>query len=181
MKEVLFIRHGQTQANLDGVLCGGEWDIPLILSGKTQAQEFADKFSAQLKDADHAYCSPLIRARQTWDIINQKLTIPTTYAPAFREWDIGEWNQKSYATVGDFFGEKKDAPMGETYAQFHSRIFTEFEQLLKLDFSKIIIIAHGCVGRLLVSHLAQHNQWPENGCLTQLIQKDNHWRLQFYK
>ncbi|MEC7275963.1 MAG: histidine phosphatase family protein [Bdellovibrionota bacterium] len=24
-----FVRHGQTEANAKGLICGGEWDIPL--------------------------------------------------------------------------------------------------------------------------------------------------------
>ena len=63
---IYFIRHGQTDDNLNQIYTGQK-DVPLNQNGIAQAQSTAE----ELKDTkiDICFCSPLLRAKQTCEII----------------------------------------------------------------------------------------------------------------
>ncbi len=62
MKTIYFIRHGETQANRDGVFRGRS-DVPLSPAGMRQARELGVRFAAL--DVQRVFSSPLQRAAQT--------------------------------------------------------------------------------------------------------------------
>jgi broad specificity phosphatase PhoE len=62
MKTIYLIRHGETQANRDGVF-RGRGEVPLSPSGVKQAQELRDRFAGL--DVQRIFSSPLQRAAQT--------------------------------------------------------------------------------------------------------------------
>lgn len=66
--EILFVRHGKTAWNKEKKMQGNV-DIPLSEEGITHAQMMAEKLKD--KKIDVAFCSPLERAKQTLDIINE--------------------------------------------------------------------------------------------------------------
>ena len=67
--KILVTRHGQTDWNLDKKV-QGKADIELNEKGRQQAEE--TKKLLDYKDIDLIICSPLIRARQTAEIINKE-------------------------------------------------------------------------------------------------------------
>ena len=84
---VYFIRHGETDFNLKGII-QGQLDIPLNETGIKQAYETKDKLT-NLK-IDIIFCSPLIRAKQTAEIINEKLNVPIVYDNRLKEFNAGD-------------------------------------------------------------------------------------------
>src|SRR4051812_47935989 len=100
-----FIRHGQTDANLHHLNAGGEWDVPLNVTGETQARDFALGNQDFLKTIHKFYISPMIRAQQTAKQIIDNLTHPidTETVPDLAEWYLGEWSGKPYAETPDYF------------------------------------------------------------------------------
>ncbi|MBQ6388608.1 MAG: histidine phosphatase family protein [Mogibacterium sp.] len=62
------IRHGQTELNTK-MLMQGRSDHPLNETGLAQAREAAERFAGMDASIDKVYSSPLIRARQTAEII----------------------------------------------------------------------------------------------------------------
>lgn len=73
---VLLIRHGQTDWNKLGLLQGTK-DIPLNETGLAQAEMARE--SLVNEKIDVCYCSPLIRTRQTADVILKDRDIPVVY------------------------------------------------------------------------------------------------------
>ncbi|MBR5323009.1 MAG: histidine phosphatase family protein [Clostridia bacterium] len=73
---VLLIRHGQTDWNKQGLLQGTK-DIPLNATGLEQA--LAARESLLGEKIDMCYCSPLIRTRQTAEVVLKGRDIPVTY------------------------------------------------------------------------------------------------------
>ena len=65
---ILFVRHGQTDCNINGII-QGHLDAPLNQTGIEQAEKTAE----ELKNTsiDIIYSSPLIRAKKTAEIINK--------------------------------------------------------------------------------------------------------------
>jgi len=62
MKTIYLIRHGETQANRDGIF-RGRGEVPLSAAGLKQAQELCAHFSA--REVQRVFSSPLRRAAQT--------------------------------------------------------------------------------------------------------------------
>jgi broad specificity phosphatase PhoE len=72
-KEFLFLRHGQTDWNALGRLQGRS-DRPLDAGGIEQAHAGAERLFAE--DVSIIVSSPLLRARQTADVVSQALGVP---------------------------------------------------------------------------------------------------------
>src|SRR5262245_35813051 len=62
--EILFVRHGESTGNAEGRMQGGQ-DYALSERGREQARRLARWLNANAVRWDAAYCSPLLRARET--------------------------------------------------------------------------------------------------------------------
>jgi glycerol-3-phosphate cytidylyltransferase len=82
----VFIRHGQTYWNKNGIM-HGQYDIPLNFTGEKQAIDAAEK----IKDIhfDLCYCSPLKRARSTAARLLRNKKIKIYYDDRLMELDKG--------------------------------------------------------------------------------------------
>ncbi|MFB6627210.1 histidine phosphatase family protein [Streptomyces sp. NPDC056374] len=76
--ELVFVRHGEAQCNIDGVVGGPRTCTGLTNLGYAQAERVALRLTAehQEKPFDALYVGPRIRLRQTAEIISQALQIP---------------------------------------------------------------------------------------------------------
>ena len=88
-----FVRHGQTNHNLNKLLAG-RCDIELNETGIEQAKKARD--NAKNLKIDLIMCSPLIRAKQTCLIINQKHAAPIIIKDELIERDFGKYESKEY-------------------------------------------------------------------------------------
>lgn len=70
MRRIFIIRHGNTFASsAEACRVGARTDIPLVESGRAQADRLGDWFVAQALPIDRLFSSPLQRARETADRI----------------------------------------------------------------------------------------------------------------
>ena len=81
-----FIRHGETEWNREKRLQGRS-DIPLNGAGKRQAQSAQNKFLGHT--IDYIICSPLLRAKETALILNEKIQAKIIYDDRLIERDHG--------------------------------------------------------------------------------------------
>jgi len=88
MTELLLVRHGETDWNAEGKL-QGHTDRPLNDYGRRQAQALADKLAGESIDA--VYASDLSRARETAEILGEKLGLTVAVDPDLREKNWGNW------------------------------------------------------------------------------------------
>ena len=80
------MRHAQSEANAEGRI-QGHLDIPLSELGLRQSASLAERLAAL---GVHAiYSSPLLRARQTADVIAARLSLPVMDIAELRERDVG--------------------------------------------------------------------------------------------
>ena len=91
--KVTFVRHGQTDWNRAGRM-QGILDIPLNEKGLEQARETARLLKDEQFDA--VYLSPLLRTRQTAQIICEGRRVPMIEERRLIERDMGEFEGKSW-------------------------------------------------------------------------------------
>lgn len=88
MTALLLVRHGETDWNADGRL-QGQTDRPLSDFGRRQARQLADELADEELEA--IYSSDLSRARETAEIVAERLELPVVLDPDLREKDWGTW------------------------------------------------------------------------------------------
>lgn len=158
-RSFLFVRHGETEWNRQGVLQGFT-DISLNDTGRAQAQAAI----ALLRDhpIDRIVCSPLARARETTDIINAVLKKPVSMHEGIRERHFGAFEGKNRADITRMRAEMQASglpdeengypcpPGGETYGDFQSRIMRAItDELHATPEQAVMFVCHGGVYRVL--------------------------------
>ncbi|MDQ0484167.1 histidine phosphatase family protein [Guptibacillus hwajinpoensis] len=93
MTRVYLIRHGESEWNAAGDLYCGRTDVGLSTIGRKQAAD-AGMFLDDVR-FDFAYASPLIRARDTAQLILGDTGPPILIDERIYEGDFGEWEGRS--------------------------------------------------------------------------------------
>jgi broad specificity phosphatase PhoE len=160
--KIYFIRHGETDWNLEGRL-QGQKDIPLNDVGRVQAEEAARKLQALVPHyEDLAYvASPMTRTRETMEILRTTLGLhPEVYRLddrlvelTFGTWEGMTWKEVRKAEPALAALREQDkwhyAPPGggESYAMLVDRIRPILDDLTR----DTVIVAHGGVARAFLS------------------------------
>lgn len=117
-----FARHGQTDANIQAVMCGGEWDIELNEAGIAQARAATTLLANANHDIKTICVSPMKRALKTAHILNEVLSVPIEIVEELKEWEVGDWSRMPYHQLPNLFRGDADPPNGETRNEFDARI-----------------------------------------------------------
>lgn len=152
--EIIFVRHGETQGNLDD-LFHGRTDSPLTTFGMQQAKLVATRLASEVSIAG-LYTSPLRRARVTAEIIGEQLALEPKVDSRLTEIDFGELEGVSVQQLATKHPEVlqsfqtgfRDAvfPGGESMLEFHARVEAVIGDLLAQHVGqRIIVVAHGGV------------------------------------
>ena len=93
--KLYFVRHGESEANTRHVISNRESPFGLTDLGRQQANSLADR----LKDIPITaiFSSPVLRARETADILSQSLRQAYQVTEALREYDCGILEEQSDA------------------------------------------------------------------------------------
>ena len=153
MKTLYFIRHGQTDTNIAGLLSG---HIEAILTddGKAQASAAGKELKAKHQHIDLIICSPLKRAYETACLIATELEYPIRRIeknPLFMERSFGVLEGTSAEKFFKSGGYKElDSVQGaESVASLQKRAEKALEYIKTLPDENILIVGHGASGRAL--------------------------------
>lgn len=182
MTKLLIIRHGQSQANLDGVFVG-HVNSPLSDLGRQQAELTAD-FIVSNYPVDAVYASDLDRAFYTGKCVADKLGLPITADARLREIYAGDWENVKFDTLSDSYGEpyqiwlrdigNAQCPNGESVAQLQDRFVSAVRSIAQENHGKTIVIAtHATPVRTLMTYCAgcgltqmRNIPWVSNASVT---------------
>jgi 2,3-bisphosphoglycerate-dependent phosphoglycerate mutase len=118
-----FLRHGATAANLAGLRCGGDLDLPLTAIGRQQAQQAAQLVKKLQLPIGLIVTSDLSRTRETAQIIASVLPgVPIVIEPELAERRLGEWNLRPIAETQPWLAARCTPPGGESDDEFVDRI-----------------------------------------------------------
>ena len=168
-----FVRHGETDWNL-AQRYQGQRDIPLNATGLMQAKRngsvLHDLHGGDLLALDYV-SSPLLRARETMEIIRRELKLPAQdyrIDARLAEIDYGHWagqlwNDLPVTDAHGYAARKADPwnwrPLdGESYRMLSDRV-AEWLREVERD---SVVVAHGGVSRVLRGLVLQleHSQIP---------------------
>jgi broad specificity phosphatase PhoE len=147
-------RHGQTAYNAEGRF-QGQGAVPLDQTGRAQAQALAEQ--AVPYEFAALWCSPLLRARETADIVARRIGLTPREDPRLMETDAGDWTDRSFAEVlaetPQEFARFKDGdptfafPGGESFAQQGVRVASAFHDIKRAE-APALVVCHGGVIRI---------------------------------
>ena len=150
MKKIYFVRHGQSQANADGLASGSEFDTPLTEKGIEQAK----KTGLELKGRgiDLIVCSPISRAVDTAQIIAEQIgynpdkIIKSDY---FTERNFGIYSGKTNEEYLSAVHSGSLHASVEPAEKMSQRVAKGLKWLESLQGQDVLIVSHGGVSRIL--------------------------------
>ena len=160
MTVVYLARHGQTAYNHEARF-QGHAPVPLDDTGRAQAAELAERVAA-LGPLRTFICSPLERARETAAIVGARIGMTPTEDARFAETDVGDWEHRTYAEIGEEDPAALEAflrtdaafafPGGESYAHHLARVQDGLGELFAHpDRLPALVVCHGGVLRLALA------------------------------
>jgi len=159
---VYLARHGQTAYNLEGRF-QGQLPVPLDATGRAQAVDLAERAAAHGFRA--LWCSPLLRARETADVVARRIGLQPREDARLMETDAGDWTDLSFAEVMAEAPEQFAAfargdprfafPGGESFAEQEERVSAAIEEIERGELPAIVV-CHGMVIRAALARRAGH-------------------------
>ncbi len=147
-------RHGQTAYNAEGRF-QGQGAVPLDATGRAQATELAER--AVPYEFAALWCSPLLRARETADVVARRIGLVPREDARLMETDAGDWTDRSFADVQAEAPEEFERfrtgdptfafPGGESFAQQGVRVAAAFHDIKRAE-APALIVCHGGVIRI---------------------------------
>jgi broad specificity phosphatase PhoE len=147
--DLLFVRHAESEGNARGLMQGHQ-DFALSERGREQARRLARWLSAQGIGWDHAYTSPLARARETAEIVCEV----TGHGAPEPESDLSE------LAAGTLEGLDR-AQMAERFPLFLQRRITEIGDFAEFggeSYDAVQIRARRLLERLEAKHRAAQSR-----------------------
>lgn len=173
-----FLRHGQTDWNAER-LCQGQTDVPLNLNGIKQAHDAKTRLTGT--PIATICSSPLGRARQTAEIINEALKCRLVIIDNLQEIYFAEAEGKPLVSHAyDVLLRSAEIHGGESFEAFVERAIAGINQALGHP-GPVLIVSHGGVFRAVQSHIRLDRESDiTNGVpvwLQPLSGEDLHWRM----
>jgi broad specificity phosphatase PhoE len=149
-------RHGQTAYNATRRF-QGHLPVPLDATGREQARALADACAPL--GFRSLWCSPLARARETADVVGERLGLEPQEDARWAETDCGDWTDRPWA---DVIAEDPDAfaafagfdlafafPGGESFAEHRARVEAAAAELrARRDGKPALVVCHAVTIRL---------------------------------
>ena len=187
---IYIVRHGETNANVKGYLQGWSND-PLNENGR----KLAVTTGQGMRGIKFDYCisSPLVRARETAEIILRESgnNIPVIFEDRIKEINMGDWERKKFRPGEREVDEEQirlfftDAlafagfPGGENMQQVADRTQDFLKELIRRDDGKTYLVTtHGFALRAMLNYLYDdpadfwHGHVPYN-CAVNIIEGKN--------
>ena len=192
--DVYFLRHGQTDWNLERRLQGSVSYTKLTDEGRRMAEKTGEGMAAAGLRFDRVYTSPYARARDTAELVARKTGPEPKVDSRLREMCFGKYEGQKYGK-GDYPDENlriffegdadRYVPQGEgaeSFAQVQSRLRDFLEKELRPQDGKVtnvLCVAHSLVLKSLVRELAGNDapasarKTLQPNCCVHVVRYDN--------
>ena len=178
---ILLARHGETEWNRERVF-QGQLDVPLNDRGREQARALADQAAAE--DLKALVSSPLGRARETAEIVGERIGLEPSLDDRLKEIDVGDWERRAKRDVERDDREQWAAfraagadwrfPGGESLQEQQDRVVAALVDVTQRGVLPALLVCHRGVIRCALAHthrrgLDTYHEWRvPNGELIRL-------------
>ena len=146
-----FVRHGQTDWNVQGKL-QGHADIPLNNAGRAEAAGLSERISEI--DFDICFSSDLQRAIETAQILTATRPLTIKSVSALRERNFGLWEGRLFSELLEYEKGGQPFPDIENDEEIQRRISPLLDEIVSnYPGATILVVTHGGVIRSLLAHL----------------------------
>jgi len=156
--ELVVIRHGETRANAEGRYLGA-LDMGLNETGWEQVGTLAQELVRETP-FQRLLSSPLLRARQSADVISRALVLPVQVIPTFRERHVGVFEGLTQAEARSRYPElwmrnitrrwAEGPPDGESLDAVIARVSSGLIALAdEARGERVLLVAHGVVAKVI--------------------------------
>ncbi len=141
---IYLVRHGETDANLNGLVCGS-WDVPLNATGRAQAAALGELMAKRHWDA--LYASPLSRATETARAIGAATGLGEPIPePRVVEQDYGTAEGMDERELWQQYEDLDEVPGRERDAAVIARSFEAIDEIAaRHPGEDVVIVCHGGV------------------------------------
>ena len=164
--KIYLLRHGQTKWNIEGKI-QGKTDVLLNEDGMEQAGFLAK--AMEHCEARALFSSPLLRAKQTAEIVAGKMGLPVTVLPELKEVDFGLWEGCTWKEIEEKYPDDyrrwemnpaAAAPTGgESRLSCRARSRSAGERVLRdTEGGNAVIVAHGGILVYLIDYLLRNQK-----------------------
>lgn len=158
MTKIFLLRHGETQWNIEKVF-RGQAEVPLTENGKRQAKFAAEHLKN--KGIEAIYTSPLLRAKETADIVAGVLNLKCIIDERITGLNFGEWQGRPYSEIekkypDEFRRYKTDpqkfkSPNGETLDEAMKRSLDLLKDIeMEYPDGTVLIVTHRVICKLML-------------------------------
>lgn len=154
--ELIFVRHGETDGNKEGILQGQSYDVGLNKVGVQQVEELIPEL--EKLNFDLIFSSPLKRARDSAEIIGVHFDVPIELDDNLMERDFGSLGGRNRLEVSEILNMSEEdfrvmlssdtydfrTYGGESEEDVKRRVLNFLERV-KADYldKKILVVTHG--------------------------------------
>ena len=152
--KLIFIRHGQTDWNLQGKI-QGSYDSNLNNTGIKQAMELSEVLLNLNYKFSKIYTSPQKRALQTAKILSKYSNIGYFPIDDLREINMGKWEGLSWKEVeNNYLTEYREwylnrqytrTPNGESYEDMLKRVLKAINKIIDENTDDVVIVSHSAI------------------------------------
>ncbi|MFZ6027206.1 MAG: histidine phosphatase family protein [Chloroflexota bacterium] len=146
---ITLLRHGESIANAQGYH-QGQYDFPLTERGLLQAQAVAERWKKEAKVFDTLIASPLARARQTAEIVADRLGLSIEFDLDWMERDSGvlaglkhEVAREHYPRPAFIPPHQRIGETGESQWELYLRGGRALSNLLFRPPGRYLVVSHG--------------------------------------
>lgn len=149
LKNIITIQHPESIHHTNGMI--GSWtDWELSEKGIEQAENIACNLQLEIKNNDFSlFTSSLKRAKQTAEIIGEKLDIQPRITDALKERSLGKANGKSVQWLKENIENEEITIYDKCFSDAESRydvwqrLLPFYNEIISNDDENIIIVSHG--------------------------------------
>lgn len=160
--KLFFIRHGQTDWNIQGKI-QGSYDSELNDIGIRQAKELSKKVIEDNYRFSKIYTSQQKRAVKTAQILGEDTSIDYIPIEGLEEINLGQWEGLSWEEVKEKFPNEYEewyanrrytkSPKGESYQDMLKRVLVVIHKIIKENDKDVAIVTHSAVIMCLQCYL----------------------------
>lgn len=149
MKTLYLVRHGESQANAEGVVAGGALDSPLTELGIAQAHKAA--LQVRELDFDVFISSTMVRAVDTAEIIATEIgwTGQIEKDDRLIELDAGEATGTSIHEYHERLRQGEVIHQAETLQQMRDRLQDFLTDITKRPENSFLVVSHNGTGKMI--------------------------------